>query len=489
MRATMCRYMERRQFLAGIAALPLVVELGAARVNDVTGNWVGTLRYGDDSEPFALAIKLDKNGNPIAYLWNPAVGVYDLPMSHVRVAPGQVELVEAKLTLRYDGTTLRGRLSPIGDRFVLTRTASPMPANPPAPPRVMGAQPAQRWAIRIGPVWATPLVAGARIVIGDAHGVLHALDGATGAAAWAYDAKAAIFGTAALDGDTLLLLDDKDVLHCVDAGAGTRLWTKTLGSGRPRDLPGPKSRQFDYRSATPLVVDGIAYLGTGDGTFYALDAKSGTIRWRYDASSAIRSSAAMASGRVIFGTWRGDVVALDAAGGKPSWTLRTGQPIGQGIVTHDGIAIAGSRNTLLYGINADTGKSVWERYYFTSWVESAPVIVDGIGYIGSSDMHAVRAFDPSSGKVRWSTAVYGWSWGTPLVAGDTVFVATAAMAPYLPGMLAGRAALRKSDGAAVWRDAQPPTKGLVTGYSSGPVETPAGEIVYASVRGDVAAYK
>jgi outer membrane protein assembly factor BamB len=474
--------MDRKNFLAGIGALPLVVELAAAPNTEISGNWIGTLSYGDDSEPFALAFERGKDGKQIAYLWNPALGVYDLPASHVSSSTGSVRLIEAKLVLRYDGATLRGKLSPIGDTIRLTRASAPLPATPASPSPVLGTGPKARWTTTVGQIWNSLLASESIVYAGDTSGALHAIDGGSGAKKWTYEAGAPIFATAAVDRGALLLLDAEDTLHRIDVASGARVWAKSLGTGKSHDVPSPKSRQFDYRSATPLIVDGIVYIGTGSGIFYALDARTGDVRWRHHETSAIRSTAAFARGRVIFGTWKGAVVALDNRG-RESWRLATGQPISMGVVCHERFAIAGSRDTLLYGIDVDSGKPVWKRYYFTSWVESAPVIVDGVAYIGSSDLHAVRAFDPATGKLRWNTTVYGWSWGTPLVRDGTVYIGTASMTPYLPGMLSGRSALRASDGTTLWRDAVPPDKGRVTGYTCGPVGLANGAIVYASVEG------
>src|ERR1700720_4549611 len=37
----------------------------------------------------------------------------------------------------------------------------------------------------------------------------------------------------------------------------------------------------DAVSASPTVVDGVVYLGSWDGYFYALDANSGSLKWSY----------------------------------------------------------------------------------------------------------------------------------------------------------------------------------------------------------------
>lgn len=479
--------MDRAEFLAGAVALPFLAAAAAPSAANVEGNWIGTLRYGGDSETFALAFKKGKGGKLVAYMWNPAVGVYGLPASHVDVRNAAVTLIEAKLPLRYDGMSLTGTLSPIGDRIVLTRATAPLPAAPPAPPGVSWPIPRRRWQRTVGPVWAAPAVRGSFVYAGDARGVLHALDANSGTVAWTYDAKSAIFGTAAVDGNALLLLDARDVLHRIDATTGKALWTRVLGKGRVHDLPSPASRQFEYRSATPAVLDGAAYVGTGDGAFCALDASTGDLKWSRRVATSICSTAALTGGRAIFGTWDGDVVALDLAGGNGAWKLATGKPVTMPVVVYRDVAIAGSRNALLYGIDVRNGKPVWKRYYFTSWVESAPAIVDGVAYAGSSDLHGLRAFDPSTGKTRWNATVFGWSWGTPLVVDGIVYAGTSAMAPYLPGMLAGRTALRAADGSLLWRDAKPPQTGIVTGYGCGPVRC-GDAVVYASVLGDVSAF-
>src|SRR5215469_2879423 len=136
--------MDRKHFLAVMAAAPLL-ELALSPAASIDGDWLGTLSYGNDSEPFAVAFRKGKGGNLVAYMWNPAIGVFDLPASHVDVRAGTVTLIEAKLPLRYDGTTLTGKLSPIDDRIALTRATKPLPATPAAPKPIVGTIPQPVW--------------------------------------------------------------------------------------------------------------------------------------------------------------------------------------------------------------------------------------------------------------------------------------------------------------------------------------------------------
>src|SRR4051812_42676309 len=51
--------------------------------------------------------------------------------------------------------------------------------------------------------------------------------------------------------------------------------------------------------SSPVVVDGVVYVGTGDGRVLALDRSTGHTRWSYDASSPVQSSPAVGRGLVF----------------------------------------------------------------------------------------------------------------------------------------------------------------------------------------------
>ena len=51
----------------------------------------------------------------------------------------------------------------------------------------------------------------------------------------------------------------------------------------------------DSITASPAVVDGTAYVGSWDGTFYAVDVATGTLRWTFE----VRSHARSAFGRIV----------------------------------------------------------------------------------------------------------------------------------------------------------------------------------------------
>jgi glucose dehydrogenase len=80
--------------------------------------------------------------------------------------------------------------------------------------------------------------------------------------------------------------------------------------------------------ATPLVKDGVMYLTSTWSVVYALDARTGAIRWRYDPAApkdhdkfmccgVVNRGVALYRGRVYVGTMDGRLVALDERRANP----------------------------------------------------------------------------------------------------------------------------------------------------------------------------
>ena len=82
--------------------------------------------------------------------------------------------------------------------------------------------------------------------------------------------------------------------------------------------------------ATPLMVGGTLYVSGSWSMVYALDARSGELKWFYDPQvdraflakgccDAVNRGVAYADGRIFVGTYDGRLVALDAEDGKVHW--------------------------------------------------------------------------------------------------------------------------------------------------------------------------
>jgi PQQ-dependent dehydrogenase (methanol/ethanol family) len=88
------------------------------------------------------------------------------------------------------------------------------------------------------------------------------------------------------------------------------------------------------QEATPIVVDGVIYLGSSWSNVFAYDAATGRELWRYDPEvprqwavnvccGVVNRGVAAWNGRIYVGTLDGRLVALDAATGEEVWDVST----------------------------------------------------------------------------------------------------------------------------------------------------------------------
>lgn len=97
-----------------------------------------------------------------------------------------------------------------------------------------------------------------------------------------------------------------------------------------------------YSADAARYIPGKMYLGgtfqqaeTSQGWITAVDASSGTVRWRYRSSRPVVAAVTTSAGGVVFaGELTGDFIVLDARSGDVLYRFNTGGPIGGGIVTY-----------------------------------------------------------------------------------------------------------------------------------------------------------
>lgn len=71
-----------------------------------------------------------------------------------------------------------------------------------------------------------------------------------------------------------------------------------------------------YVYASPAVWRRLVLVGSYDHRFYALDAGTGAVRWRFEANGPISGAATVLDGLVYFSTFRERTYALRGADGR-----------------------------------------------------------------------------------------------------------------------------------------------------------------------------
>ena len=134
----------------------------------------------------------------------------------------------------------------------------------------------------------------------DGRGMLWAIDSATGTERWHIEQP--IFSPAVSGGVAYSGSDELGVF-ALDPSDGRQLWTFPV--------QGP---------ARPLAVaDGIAYVAAGgEHRVYALDARTGAERWRFDLDAEVWCCIGVAQGAVYVGTQVGGVYAIAGSENRPA---------------------------------------------------------------------------------------------------------------------------------------------------------------------------
>src|SRR5262245_33063162 len=187
-------------------------------------------------------------------------------------------------------------------------------------------------------------------------------------------------------------------------------------------------------STWPMFRGGPALLGVAS---CRVPDKLGLL-WNFKTGGPVKSSAAIAQGRVFIGSNDGNVYALNFADGKKVWAFKTGGAVESSPLFLDGKVFVGSNDAWLYSLDADSGKLLWK--YETgdkilgapNWVKSplTPTLSPSDGERGTNSARVLvgsydfklHCMDAASGKAVWTYESGNYINGSPAVAdGQTAF--------------------------------------------------------------------
>jgi len=255
-----------------------------------------------------------------------------------------------------------------------------------------------------------------------------------------------------------------------------------------RRPPSDPASRYDRFGSDVAIAHGRLFLGTHEGRLLCLDPETGKEVWHFASGDSVLAAPAVGDGRVYFGSFDGSVYALDERTGALAWKHDTGKPVVSTPALAEGLVIVGSRSYDLLALQARSGAVAWKRYIWFSWVESSPVVRDGVVYVGSSDAAALFAFEARSGRPVWKTDVWGWAWGQPAVTSRRVYMATSALGGYPVPHEGGVMAVDRATGEPVWRFLVPPAEEKEKAFGfTGSAAVGAGRVFAAGLDGRVVA--
>ncbi|MHC4353247.1 MAG: PQQ-binding-like beta-propeller repeat protein [Planctomycetota bacterium] len=131
----------------------------------------------------------------------------------------------------------------------------------------------------------------------------------------------------------------------------------------------------------PVSAGGLVFVAGQCGKVRAIDARNGQVRWIFTTGGPIKAPPAIAESRAYVGSGDGHVYALEAATGRLLWRFRAAPverqimvygnlcstwPVNTGVLVEGGVAyfaagIIDGDGTYVYALDAETGKIKWQN--------------------------------------------------------------------------------------------------------------------------------
>jgi outer membrane protein assembly factor BamB len=180
-------------------------------------------------------------------------------------------------------------------------------------------------------------------------------------------------------------------VYALDANTGVLAW---------------KHQFSDLIGASPIVANGIAYVGTMYSPYavLALNARTGAVIWQAPAPGPVQSPLATSNGRIYVVSLDGTLQALDAGTGAVLWSYYAGPNLPSGnaapaIANNKVYFAAGDTN--FYALDATTGTVIWKSQLGN--LES-PTVASNKVYVGSFT-DSVYALNGDNGAIVWTAPV------------------------------------------------------------------------------------
>ena len=231
-------------------------------------------------------------------------------------------------------------------------------------------------------VWSQQVGAGGLIAPPTVdHGVLYqagdqtvnAYEASTGTLLWSDPIIGAVRSAVSVKNGRVFVATDE--VYSMDAATGAHLWAHLI-------------RYDNFSESSPAVADKLLYVGSqNSATLFALTGGRGTISWQTMLGGGnLDSTPTVAYGLVfVADSLLNQIWAVDAQTGALRWSAFGGGTHGS-LAAANGVLYAGTVGGNLFAYDALTGDVLWS-YSIGSAIESSPVIVNGMLFVGADDGH------------------------------------------------------------------------------------------------------
>lgn len=235
---------------------------------------------------------------------------------------------------------------------------------------------------------------------------------------------------------------------------------KPLGSGMNpepgtdgRPAPAPNGH---YESM--VASDGIVYVGSDNGSLYALNGSDGRVLWQYMANAPVSVVAVVDGAVYAYADNPNSAVAfaLNAGSGNVVWRYQVSDFVSKAMVVDKMVYLgtaATANQPVLYALQTSRGALAW-RYAAHAITPGLLAVSDGVVYyaeiswIGTAFTENITALGAGDGRALWrlhTQSADGYAYAVSAVVNGAVYISTNTGAV---------SAARASDGTLLWHSAR-----------------------------------
>jgi len=235
----------------------------------------------------------------------------------------------------------------------------------------------------------------------------YALDTESGKEIWAKPLNGGVWSSPVLTNHAVCFGTDDGFFRCLDQRNGEEQWNF-----------GPEERKLDPASCdqcalklnAPAINNGNIYVGSHDHSLYALNAKTGQLKWSFATNGSITDAPAIVNGTVYVGSLDGYVYALDAASGAEirlyhvpnTATSEPNEALGVNATPLIDSNTIYAANGALTAIDIQTSEIKWQilgTSIYEDQIISRPLASDTLIMVATTD--ALYGINKLSGAIEW----------------------------------------------------------------------------------------
>ena len=258
---------------------------------------------------------------------------------------------------------------------------------------------------------ATAVISAGIVYVGDVDGTFSALRLADGSEVWNQKFEDAGFIAGAAIADNRLFVGDfNGIIRALDASDGALLWQA-------------EAKGESY--AAPNALAERVLVTSEAGELLSLDPASGELQWQFQIEAPLRCWPTVVEGRVLLAGCDERLHAVDVLTGKEVAGVDIDGPTGATPAILAGNALFGTEQGSFYQVAVKSLEIGW-RYFDPNNPDAihTAAAVDPRAIVFGTQGKNFFALDPKNGKVLWIFAVRGRVESSPVIAGDSVFLAS-----------------------------------------------------------------